>query len=299
MHAIAFACLASPGAGVGRAALLAHSLRAFGGGMAQAPFLALVPDGGRDGVRGDSLWADVRAQVVAYAVGDELAGIPLVERAAGAACAEAAIAGVAELLVWMDSDSLVLREPSSLMIPPKARIGCRPVDLALIGSPRDGPPDAFWESVYAGCGVDARKVGIVQTTVDAQEIRAYFNAGCLVVRPEVGLLRQWHEDLRRLFSRFAALTDARQRLFFHQAILAGTILASLPPEAVFLLPPTVNYPLHLHGRMPVERRPANLGDLETCRYESALEGSGWADRLPLPQSLIPWIEANRSLVQGS
>jgi hypothetical protein len=293
-----FACLIGPGA-LGRHALLfARSLRAFGGRWADSPVMVLV----RDGVALDSeLTTELQAcgvRIVPHLLSDVLSVVPLAERAAGAAQAEAHTEGSARLLVWLDSDSLVMREPLGLRIPPDAQIGCRPVDLRLIGSAWNEEPDAFWQSVYAGSGVDCGRIFPVQTTVDGQLIRAYFNAGCLVVRPEAALLRRWQDAVLRLVASdgFRALSG-RQRLFFHQVVLAGTLLAALKREEIADLPPTVNYPLHLHERVPKESWPASLRDIETCRYESVFDHNDWASRVPIHDELRSWLEAQRELAR--
>lgn len=295
---MAFACLAENRVTSQRALLLAQSLRAFGGRWASASMLGLMPKGVALEVGVERGLRDCDVQLISYAPDPALGTVPLAERAAGAARAEEITAGKARLLAWLDSDTLVLREPTGLLIPPAARIGCRPVDLRLIGSRWDEPADAFWESIYAGCGVDRQAIFPVCTTVELEAIRAYFNAGCLVVRPEAGLLRGWREAVARLAGGefFLGLTG-RQRLFFHQAVLTGEVLASMRREEIAELPPQVNYPLHLHERMPPDRRPANMRELETCRYESVLDSEDWARRVPVDEDLRSWLEARRVLAR--
>jgi hypothetical protein len=296
---MAFACLAGNGAAAHQALLLAHSLRAFGGRWSSAPMLGLVAEGVALDAEVERGLKDSDVQLVSYALDPALCAVPLAERAAGAARAEETAERMARLLAWLDSDSLVLREPTGLLIPPAARIGCRPVDLRLVGSRWDEAPDAFWESIYSGCGVDREAIFPVRTTVEGDAIRAYFNAGCLVVRPEAGLLRRWREAVVRLAGgEFFQGLGGRQRLFFHQAVLAGAVLAAVRPEEIAELPSQANYPLNLHERMPPDRRPASLRELETCRYESVLDSEDWARRIPVDEDLRSWLEARRPLAQG-
>lgn len=295
---MAFACLAGTDAEARHALLLAQSLRAFGGSLASSPVMAMLPMGG---ALPPELEAEMRAgqaSAVPFALPPPLNDVPLAQRAAGAAQAEVAAQGVAKLLVWLDSDTLILREPLGLRIPPAAGIGCRPVDLRLIGSPWDQAPDTLWKSIYAGCGVEDGRVFPVRTTIEGQPIRAYFNAGCLVARPEARLLRRWLAGLLSLVGKdeFPSLSG-RQRLFFHQAVLAGTLLAALGREEIAELPPTVNYPLHLHDRVPGDRQPASLREVESCRYESVFDQEDWASRVPVEAVLREWLEARRWLAR--
>jgi len=299
MFDMAFACLAGTDAQARHALLLTQSLRSFGGSFAGSPAMALVPVAGMMDPEVEVGLRTCDASIVPYALAEPLNAVLLAERAAGAAQAEAAAQEIARLLVWLDSDSLILREPLGMQIPPEARIGCRPVDLRLIGSPWDEEPDAFWGAIYAGCGVNREGIFPVRTTVEGQVIRAYFNAGCLVVRPEERLLRRWQAAILTLAARdeFGALSG-RERLFFHQAVLAGTLLATLRRKEIVELPPMVNYPLHLHDRVPEEWRPASLGEVESCRYESVFDHEDWAARVPAEGGLRAWLEARRWLARN-
>lgn len=296
---MAFACLAGTDAQARHALLLAKSLRDFGGNLSASPVMALVPVGGVIAGEIEAGLHACDATVVPYALPAALEAVPLAERAAGAAQAEVAARQVARLLVWLDSDSLLLREPAGLQIAPQAQIGCRPVDLRLVGSPWGEEPNAFWQAIYAGCGVDRERVFPVRTTIEREIIRAYFNAGCLVARPEARLLRRWESAILTLAARdeFRELSG-REGLFFHQAVLAGTLMATLRREEIAELPPTVNYPLHLHGRVPKERRPGTLSDLETCRYESVFDLDDWASRVPVDDGLRAWLEPRRWLARN-
>jgi hypothetical protein len=85
--------------------------------------------------------------------------------------------------------------------------------------------------------------------------------------------------------------NPRYRIFMHQAVLAGTVLARISPAESLLLPATVNYPLHFHQRFPAAERPATLDSLITCRYENLFDQAGWQAKIP-PASLElrAWLE---------
>ena len=300
MLEMAFACLAGTEAEARHSLLLAQSLRAFGGSLAGAPVMALYPLGGAPP---PELEPEMRAAAITpvpFALPAPLSDVPLAQRAAGAAQAEAVAQETARLLVWLDSDTLILREPLGLKIPQGALVGCRPVDLRLIGSAWDEAPDPLWASIYAGCGVDAERIFPVRTTIEGQALRAYFNAGCLVTRPEARILRRWLAGILSLAGRDAFRSlSGRERLFFHQAVLAGTLLATLRREEIAILPATVNYPLHLHDRVPGDRRPAGLSQIESCRYEGVFDREDWASRVPVEADLQEWLEARRWLARNA
>jgi hypothetical protein len=146
--------------------------------------------------------------------------------------------------------------------------------------------------------VDEGRVFPMQTIVDEQLVRAYFNAGLLVVRPERGLLRAWQtkfDHLYRLpeFEAFYAQNELYE-IFMHQAVLAGSVLSSLRPQEFQQLPFEMNYPLHLHTRVSSARRPSSLDQLITCRYEDYAEFFGSPDldtQIYIDRQIKDWLEA--------
>jgi hypothetical protein len=200
----------------------------------------------------------------------------------------------------MDCGALILQPPTALLLPEAVSLAARPVDLVLIGSRFDQPLEPFWELIYHHCRVPGAHVFPMRSMVDLLELRPYFNAGLLAVRPPEGLLQAWWDDFLQLyrlpeFEPFYQL-NPRYRLFMHQAVLAGSLLQRLSPTHYLELPAAVNYPLHFHTRYPVEHRPATLDELVTCRYETLFDQPGWWDKIP-PASplLLDWLEAHLSL----
>ena len=83
-------------------------------------------------------------------------------------------------------------------------------------------------------------------------------------------------------------------IFMHQAVLAGSILSTLSLEDFQEFPFEVNYPLHLHERVAVHRRPQNLNQLITCRYEdyeAFLRSPHLAEMIGVDESLKRWLQA--------
>jgi len=283
---------------------LASSLRTFGGALRDSRILAMVA-GSADRLPADSRAAleALGVELAPYELPPALDSFPLADKVPAAAAAEARLAAEPassrpDALVWMDSDTLVVREPSEVLLPAGARLGYRPVHHTVIGSPADSVPDAFWTAVYAACGTDPAAAFPVTAMIDRRRIRFYPNAGFLVVRPSDGLLGAWYADFAKGYElpALAALYDSDQRrqLFAHQAFLAATLLARLPPSAMRELSFAYNYPLHLHGNCPAELKPSRLEDLATMRYD---RWANWPKIGPtLPPSgaaLAEWVAARR------
>jgi hypothetical protein len=198
----------------------------------------------------------------------------------------------------MASNTLVLQPPSIFLLPGGKNLGGCPVHLRLLGTRTEDPIDDFWTLIYQHCHVDINSIFSVQSTVDEQLIRAYLNAGLLVVRPERGLLRAWQANFERLFllPEFQAFYRESElyEIFMHQAVLAGSILSLLNPTELQLFPNEVNYPLHLHSRMRVFRRVMSMDQLVTCRFEDYAEffmNAGLDEMILIDKPLKDWLQA--------
>lgn len=286
MPDLAFAFVLSSTAPPREASILAESIRTFGGAFAGSRILALVPEGNLP-------WVPAGVEAVTYAMGPAERAFPLADKPLACAAAEAAVEGCAHLLVFLAPDSVVVQEPLELILPAGAGLGCRPVDLALIGPRWDQPVTPYWRAVYQFCETPVERLFPVVSSVDQVRLRAYFNAGMMVVRPERGLLRRWAHNFLRHYRRpdFKAFCreDEAYAICLHQAMLAGTALAMLEPHEIHLLPAWVNYPLHLHDQYPAELRPPTVNDLITFRSDDYSCDPTWLRRLPVREPLRSWL----------
>jgi len=193
----------------------------------------------------------------------------------------------------MDADSIVLQEPQELLLKTGKALGYRPVDHTLIGSPYREPRDAFWTAIYAACGVAEDRAFPITTTVDQEIIRPYFNAGLLAVRPTRGVLRRWRDGFDRLYREPIFEPFYQQnvlyRIFMHQAVLAGTVLAAMDSQELQALSNRVSYPLHLHSRYPSARRAKVMNELITCRYDTWFQEANWKESIAVQEPLASWL----------
>jgi hypothetical protein len=295
MNTFIFACSAVAGHTEREALMLAKSIRAFGGKYSQSPIWILLPES-EVPIVGDTIdrLVSLDIRLVPFKSRLPLTEFPFARKVAAAATAEALAGGHTEFLVWMDSDSLILQEPTPLLLPAGASLGIRPVDHTLIGSVYDQPADPFWDLVYARCGVSPGLVYPVTTTIDRIQIRAYFNAGLIGIRPEKGLFQTWALFFDKLHSdpEFEALfqQNTLYRIFFHQAVLAGAVLSLLRSDEILEYPPQVNYPLHMHTRVPGDQKLSLLYNLVTCRYDTFFEQANWREILSGNGRLISLLE---------
>ncbi len=277
-----------------RAIMLFDSLRTFGGELANSPCIMLIPKkGGHLPDRAKEQLSVLDVRLIPFDIDEESARFPLASLVYAAAKAERQVRSETEILVWMNEDTLIVRPPVDFLLHKGIDFAYMPVHHNRIGSIYEKPPDAFWSLIYQHCGVEEDKVFPMETCTRDNTIRAYFNAGLLVVRPEQRLLEKWLDHFRRLYQHPDFIPffkeDVLYMVFMHQAVLSGVVLSMFSKDELLELPETFNYPLHLHQEYPIEYRPQGLNNLITCRYEGIedLQNSLMAIRVEEP--LKSWL----------
>lgn len=273
-----------------QALLLAESIRAFAGSLAQAPIWFLTPDIDKQlsSIFKQRLPA-LDISLIPIRIDRKILDFPLAGDVLAADLAESRAQDRADLLAWLGSNTVVVQEPKDFLLPKNKALGFRPVHHTLVGSRYDEPLDPFWTLIYQYCKVPETRVFPMMTHVDGTRIRPYFNAGLLVTRPERRLLQAWRETFFNIyqepvFQKFYE-KDERYRIFIHQAVLSGIILSTLETSEIQELPPTYNYPLHLHAQDVTDHRPSSLEELVTFRHEGFYADPEWIRKMPAKEPL--------------
>lgn len=295
MANLTFSFVLYPGSAERQAVLLAKSIRTFAGSLALSPILANLPEGMSVSVETLDALQQLNVTVSTFPLPDGVLQFPFAGKVYAAAHAEQMLEK-AGTLAWIDRDCVVVQPPEALLLPKGKSLGFKPVDHTLIGSVYHQPIDSFWEAIYCQCGVDEQSIFPLAACADGQVLRAYFNAGLLVVRPERGLLRSWRDSFLKLYQLPAYESfyqaNALCRIFMHQAVLSGIILSSFDQTELIELPRYVNYPLNLHTTYPDEHKPARINDVVSFRYDTLFDDTSYADlcsRLPIEEPLRTWI----------
>jgi hypothetical protein len=291
-----FISTVTPGEPSISALLLAESIRAFAGKLADAPIRFYVTPEGK---------IPDAAEKRLRALGVELRQVKVDPKAASIffmpqlhAAAEAEKEAKEETLIWLGANTLVLHEPKAFVLPPGKSLGYRPVHITNIGSKWGTPLDAFWSLIYRHCGVDKRKVSSVKTHVDGNTLRFYINAAHIVVRPERRFMGAWLDKFESLymhpdFTPFYA--DERYRIFMHQAIFSALTTTIMPREELLELPSTYNYPSHLYDEDKSGAKPTSIDDLVTVRHEGFFEEPDWEEKMPAGAELKAWLREKMRL----
>jgi len=292
VHRATFVTIATPGTGALQALLLAKSIRDFGGTVASEPIWVLIPDGGKRMSRSIATeFESLGVRLLPFPVESGFRDVPFAVKAAGGAHAETL--ADTDLLIWLDPDTVIVNGAGELLIDDAHSLGYRPVHHRLIGMDADAPMDEFWDVILKACGVPEDGLFRMYTNV-GERIKAYFNAGVFVVRPERGLLQKWFEMLMSLsreptINQFCR-TEPLYELFLHQAVWTAILLRHLERSEMAELTPAVNYPLNLHSQIPAGRRALSLQRLTAVRTENLLLDPEWQEQLPLLGPLVPWLE---------
>jgi len=277
--------------------VMVESLRAFGGGMKDAPFWlympkAIIPSG----AEAMAPFKVLRAEIKALDPPDDAAWYPLSSWVFSSAAAEAEAEGNASILAWLGGDTVFLQEPKEFILPEGKALGYRPVFHRNICPLYEDPLDQYWTRAYELMEVREASLFPMVTPADGDRIRPYFQAGCLAVRPEKGLLRKWRE-MFNVVSRDAAIKgicekDGPKRTFTFQASLTGAFLNTLRRDEMLEFSGRINYPIFFREMFGAKRDFHDITDAVTVRYERffADPPEGWDRQLKGPADKIAWIK---------
>ena len=290
MANLIFAFMQAHGGDERESVLFARSLRLFGGELANQPVWLTVPqelqnlsESTRQVLRG------LGVQVHRFEVPDDALHFLFGGKVYAAAAAESLAAGQSDVLVWMDSDTVFVREPSEFVLKENISLGYRPVMLKNISLLYDEPLNPFWKFIYQQCKTPNENIFPMLTTVDGVQIRPQFNAGVTSVRPRKKLLQTWRDHFEQLYQQPELAPYYEEhilyRIFVHQAILSATLLSVLKQDEMQDLGPNVNFPMFLDG-MPDSAREA-----VTLRYDefSFFEKAGWEKKIDLSVPVKAWL----------
>lgn len=276
------------------APILAASIRKFAGSLSDCLIWIFIPKSEKKIPKGiEEKLQSLNVQIIPFSV-DADSKFPFARFVLAAATAESLAQGKTEILVWLGANTIVINEPKLFLLNENINLGYRPVHHTLVGSFYEKPIDPFWELIYRKCNVPEDRIFPMQTHVDHNTLRPYFNAGFLIIRPEKGLLQSWWEKYKELYhdSDFKEFykKDDLYIIFIHQAVLSGIILSAMEREELQELPFMYNYPLNLYFECPIALRPLNVNDLITARYEGfEQEVPKWLEKIPLQDPLKGWL----------
>lgn len=318
MPSILFVACVEDGPLEQKARLLVRSIRRFGGRWAGAPIHTFSPRAGR----GISAATKALFDGLGVVHHDELLNVEFDEYGVGNkifASARAEELAAEDIVVFLDTDTVILSEPAELALPPGIDAAVRPVEFHRWQEPPPGDErwrtrhrrassagehetgDEYWQRMYELCGVDARP--FVETSCDRVRIRAYANSGLVAARRSAGVFARWRRD-------FLTLAAANHRPFrssnpdgggdmhyMDQLSLAATLARMW--DRVGLLDGRYNYPLVGRPHLPEPLRSARLDELVHVHYNRYFHVDGFLSTLDPPLErdgeVVAWLQQHLPL----
>ncbi len=270
-----------------QARFMIESLRAFGGEMKECP--VWIFQRGKEALHDlpgpgeiNLLPLDIETPYQRYALADKVFACARAE--------ELAETGIRSL-IWLSLDCLIVNPPILFDLDGSHDAALRPVHIRNVGSPIQEPLDDYWTAVYRAIGVEGTPYA-VESYVDSQNLRPYFNTHCFSVNPTKGILQAWREHFKALVTDGAfqagPCREDLHRVFLHQVVLSALITKLLGQERIRRLPPEYSYPLHLQEKIPPGRRIPYLNQTVCPVYEKA----NLLDGLDIREPLKAWLAAH-------
>ena len=294
---VIFATFAETEEGIDHAYFLAESIRQFAGSMKDAPIRLYLADyNNLDYDATVDRFKPLGVEVTSSSAPEEAFWLYYTGKVYGAGLAEKQAEGQTDVLVWMDDDTIIFKEPTDLRLAPDISFGYRPIMHNKSGSLYDEPPDEFWGRIYKVLKIKDEDLFPMMTVVDDQKIRAYFNAGLLVVRPGRGILRKWSKDYAALYRDPVIAEMCRasvnHKIFLHQTALTGAVLNSIKQDQMIELSDKYNYPLFFEQMYGADKAYNSIDDIITMRYEAYFRKPDpeWESKLSGPPEKVAWIK---------
>lgn len=311
---VAFLACVEAGPLEAKTALLVRSLRRWGGRFATAPFYAFRPRAGEElAAETLALFRDYDVTYCDEPVNRRFAHFGLANKIYVSAYAERIARE--DVLVFLDSDTVIASEPIALALPEGIDAALRPVDFGSPGAEReyvegsdywrthfqrpsstgraDDPFEDYWRRLYAHFHLGDPD-WFVEATLDRLRIRAWFNSGLVAVRRNAGVFEQWRSDFESIVD--AGLFPPDGRIHYVEQLSLATALTRIR-DRVAILPPAYNYPLSGRALSPLAG--AQLGELVHVHYNSYFQIPGWLRTLEPPLDLESgagrWLEAQLPL----
>jgi hypothetical protein len=242
--------------------------------------------------------AGMGVHVLPLSVPDTVAPYVFADKVYACARAEALASRSSESLIWIDPACLIIQPPLLFVLNQPFDAAVRPVHIRNVGLITTEPVDGFWKRTYEAMGVDDVRI-TVESFVDGQQLRAYYNSHAFSVDPSLGLLGRWYERFEALVGDRSFQTtscgDDLHQIFLHQAVLSALLATALEPERIRVLPPNYNYPYNLHQSLPLGRRAATLNELVCLTYEDRSLDPNVVDDIEILEPLHSWLSLHVSL----
>lgn len=273
--------------------LLVESLRRWGGRLAKARVFAIQPRGGPS-LRTETIRAFETLQIEYQRIlrDDHIHWFPYLNKTA--AVKHVVQQNPTSRIVWLDADTLILKEPSSLLLPHGIQFAACASDKN-IGTAHDEDRFApYFKACCSALGVNFASLPYIETEAEGVAIRAYWNSGVYAFDASSGLSEIHHEFTLRLVTN--GIASFQSKLFFSDQISLG-LAAHFLNLTYSKLPLTHNFsvqPSSAVGRLTGAPNDVRIVHYHGCMWPDAFDEF----RLGLKQineEAASWLEAEGPL----
>jgi hypothetical protein len=207
------------------------------------------------------------------------------------ACAHAERTLDVDVVIWLDSDQIVLRELSALQLPPGIDAAARPVTRKIIGL--ESEHDAsfpYWMKLYEIAGVLPKRK--VQTTFGHETIWEYYNGGLIAARRKAGVFCHFEQVMNQILE--SGILPPSGIFFVEQSTLSAAITAKA--DQVHILPIEYNFPINGNWRKYLGNYSDVVKNAATLHYHSEFDDGRWRELLSLqgvifPKEKLEWLRS--------
>jgi hypothetical protein len=271
----------------GQAMLLCRSIRRYGGRFRDAPIHTFQPRIGHDLVPETRRILDELGVVhCTEHLNGHFPDHPVVNKVF--ACARAEELLDADVLVFLDSDTVIIGEPAALDLARGIDVALRPAYSVGLNSSGPGHPmDAYWQGVYQHFGIEDQRY--VETELGTIT-RAFFSAGLMAVRRQAGFFGRW----KSIFLQLVASGRLPESGISRADEIALAVAALQAMDRVEVLDGRYNYLIFRRARLAPPWDRAHLEDLVHVHYRRSFSEDGFLRRLSPPldphSGVLRWLE---------
>lgn len=191
---VAFIACVEPGVLEDQTILLCRSIRRYAGRFSDAPIYTFQPRRGPAiEARTLSVFRQLAITHVSELLNSEFHDYPVGNKVF--VCARAEELLTEDVLIFLDSDTVLTGEPGDLDLSGNVDAAVRPADSLLNSTGPGHRNDDYWERVWHHFGL--ANPPFVETEL-GRRVRAYFSSGLIAVRRAAGLFSQWKADFLKL-----------------------------------------------------------------------------------------------------
>jgi hypothetical protein len=257
----AFILCIEPGRLESQAILLCRSIRKFAGSYRDNPIHAFSPrEGFHVSEKTAKTLSDLNVEIHQITLNKDFPHYPIGNKIF--TCAYAETHFNYDTIVFLDSDTIIINEPSAINLPKQFDVAVRPVDSVNRGSTGKGSRhEDYWLKMYSI--LDVNPGPMVRTVTDNSLIRAYFNAGLIITRTNQNIFSKWKANFIKLMS-VNHVTSGGILNNMDQLSLAGTLAINF--DKVKILDWRYNYPFGKRPILPKYLAEKQLEDLVHVHY---------------------------------